>query len=66
MVHQSMALTTKGMAFNLLNAETAWYDPELFCADLKLLEEKIGIWSKGKYKIVEGYLEEDVTVYLYH
>jgi SAM-dependent methyltransferase len=66
MVLTSFALAEKGLAFNLLNAEVGWEDPELFYADPKILEEKVRVWSKGNFKIVTGYLPEDTTVFMYH
>ena len=65
MVLASFAMAEKGLAFNLLNAEAGWEDPELFYAHPKLLEEKARVWSKGNYKIVKGYLPEDITVYMF-
>jgi SAM-dependent methyltransferase len=65
MVGRCMALAEKGMAFNLLNIEQGWMDSDLFYTHPKILEEKAGIWSGGRCKIVQGYLAEDMTVYLY-
>jgi SAM-dependent methyltransferase len=65
MVVQSLALAKKGIAFNLLTNESAWPDEDLFYVDLGELEKKAALWSGGKYKIVRGYLPEDVTVFLY-
>ena len=66
MVLASFTIAGRGLAFNLLNAEAGWEDPELFYANPKTLEEKAAVWSKGNYKIVRGYLPEDITVYMYH
>lgn len=65
MVLAAFALAEKGIAFNLLNAEAGWMDPELFYANPKTLEEKVRVWSKGNYKILKGTLPEDITVFMY-
>jgi len=64
-VKACLALSTKGLAFNLLNLEGGWLDSELFYAQPQVFEEKVKLWSGGKYKIVTGYLPEDMTAYLY-
>jgi SAM-dependent methyltransferase len=66
MVTQAFASSRKGMAFTILNRESGWLDNDLFYADPKELEEKIKLWSGGKYKIVMGYLPEDMAAYLFH
>lgn len=65
MVKTAFAVSRKGMAFTILNRAAGWLDQDLFYADPLELEEKIGLWSGGKYKIVKGYLPEDMTAYLY-
>jgi SAM-dependent methyltransferase len=67
MVKAAFSLAEKGLAFNVLNAEREWEwaDTDLFYADPKALEDKVKDWSGGKYKIVKGYLPEDLTAYLY-
>lgn len=65
LVMEGMNLARKGLAFNVLSAEAGWPDPELFYVNPKLLEDKVAAWSGGNYKIVKGYLPEDLTVYLY-
>jgi SAM-dependent methyltransferase len=55
----------KGAAFNVLSSESGWWDSELFYAPPAGLERKANEWSAGKYKLVRGYLPEDLTVYLY-
>ena len=65
MLSGAFALAEKGVAFNLLNADAGWTDPELFYADPKILEEKLKSWSLGKTKIVNGGLSEDITIFMY-
>ena len=66
MVKASLVLAERGVAFNLLNseAEGEWGDRDLFYANPKVLEEKLRQWSRGNYRIVKGYLPEDMTAYL--
>ncbi len=66
MVPQAFAASGMGLAFNLLNVEGGWLDSELFYANPRTLEEKVKVWSKGKYKIIKGYLPEDISVFMYH
>ncbi len=66
MVGRAFALARKGMAFTLLRRETGWMDPDLFYADFGDFERKVRLWSGGKYKIVTGYLPEDMAAYLHH
>jgi SAM-dependent methyltransferase len=66
MVPAAFAAAEQGLAFNVLDSEAGWPDPDLFYANPKVLEEKVSRWSNGKYKITKGYLPEDVTAYLYH
>lgn len=63
---KAFALAEKGLAFNALSLEAGWMDPELFYANPRLLEEKVREWSRRNYKIVKGYLPEDITVFMYH
>lgn len=65
MVERSMACARKGVAFTLLKRENAWMDKDLFYANPRELERKVRLWSGEKYKIVAGYLPEDMAVYLY-
>ncbi len=65
MAEAGLGLAEKGLAFNILSAEAGWYDPELFYAQPRVLEEKVRRWSGGNYTIVRGYMPEDITVYLY-
>ena len=66
MAKGALRLARIGLGFNLLIDETPWKDSDLFYANRKLLEEKISQWSGGKYKMVSGYLAEDITAFLYH
>lgn len=66
MVGQAFASTREGVAFTMLNRETGWPDEDLFYTTPRELEEKIKLWSPGKYKIAMGYLPEDMAAYLYH
>ena len=68
MVKVAFSLSKMGVGFNLLNAEVEgeWGDRDLFYADPKLLEEKVKQWSGGHYRIVTGYMPEDIAAYLYH
>ena len=65
MVKQSLESAREGMAFSLLNLEVGWLDSDLFYAHPRELEERVRRWTGGKYKILKGYLAEDMTVYLY-
>lgn len=65
MVTRVFASARKGVAFTLLRREEGWGDPDLFYADPAELEQKVRLWSGGKYKIVAGYLPEDMAAYLY-
>jgi len=60
-----LSLAERGVAFNVLNLEAGWYDRDLFYVHPGALEEKVRLWSGGNYKMVSGYLPEDVTAYLY-
>ncbi len=66
MIKKALLLSNRGVAFNILNANCPWKDEDLFYADPTVLEEKVRLWSGGKYKILDSYLPgEDLTVYLY-
>ncbi len=66
MVGAAFGSVDKGLAFNILSADCPWKDGDLFYADPSVLEDKVKLWTGGKYKIVKGYLPgEDMTVYLY-
>jgi SAM-dependent methyltransferase len=65
MVTRAFSSARKSVGFTILNREVGWLDQELFYADPKELEEKVKLWSDGKYKIVKGYLAEDMTAYLF-
>lgn len=65
MVKQAYDSSRLGMAFTLLNREIGWLDKDLFYSTPAELEEKISPWSGGKYRIVTGYLAEDMTAYLF-
>jgi SAM-dependent methyltransferase len=65
LVPAAFALARKGLAFNVLSSEAGWWDPELFYANPIEMERKVKEWSAGKYKMVKGYLPEDMTFYLY-
>ncbi len=65
MVARAFSCARKGMAFTMLNRETGWLDSDLFYTTPEELERKAGHWSGGKYKIVTGYLAEDMAVYLF-
>ncbi len=64
-VKRSLESSNEGMAFSLLNLEAGWPDSDLFYAHPTELEERARRWTGGKYKILKGYLPEDMTVYLY-
>jgi SAM-dependent methyltransferase len=68
MVKAAYSLAEGGVGFNLLNAdvEGEWGDRDLFYADPKVLQEKVGQWSGGNYRIVTGYMPEDITAYMLH
>lgn len=67
MIKKAMLISNKGVAFNILNANCPWKDDDLFYADPMVLDDKVHLWSEGKYKILDGYLPgEDLTVYLFH
>ncbi len=66
MVQAAFGLADKGLAFNVLTVELGWIDPELFYVNPRTLDEKVKKWSAGNYKIMKGYLPEDITVLLYH
>jgi SAM-dependent methyltransferase len=59
-------LSKVGVAFNLLVSEEDESDGTFFYAQRPDLEKKANLWSGGKYKIVSGYLPDDMTAYLYH
>ncbi len=65
MVGRAFASARRGMAFTMLKKEPGWMDQDLFYADPLELEQKVRFWSGGKYKIVAGYLPEDMAAYLY-
>ncbi len=65
MVGRAFASARRGMAFTMLKKEPGWMDQDLFYADPLELEQKVTLWSGGKYKIVAGYLPEDMAAYLY-
>lgn len=65
-VERIFASARLGVAFTMLNRNYSWPDEELFYTTPQELEEKIKLWSRGKYKIVMGYLPEDMAAYLYH
>jgi len=65
MVRQALAASRLGMAFTMLNREIGWLDEELFYTTSGELGRKAALWSGGNYKIVTGYLPEDMTVYLF-
>ena len=64
MVRQSFDVCRCGMAFTLLNRNIGWLDQDLFYSTPGELEEKVRVWSGGKYRIVTGYLEEDMAAHL--
>ena len=66
-VKSAYGLAEKGVGFNLLNSdvEGEWGDRDLFYADPKVLERKVGQWSGGNHRIVTGYMPEDITVYMF-
>jgi hypothetical protein len=57
-----------GIAFNLLESHSKEDDLDsgFFYAKRKDLEQKASLWSGENYKIVSGYLPDDMTAYLYH
>ena len=59
-------LARVGVAFNLLEGGKEESDTTFFYAQRKDLEMKAKLWSAGKYKIVNNYLPDDMTAYLYH
>ncbi len=59
-------LSRVGVAFNLLVSEEDESDGTFFYAQRSDLERKAALWSGGKYKVVSGYLPDDMTAYLYH
>ncbi len=65
MVEQAFAGARLGMAFTMLNRDASWPDEELFYTTPAELGQKAAVWSGGKYKIVTGYLPEDMAVYLF-
>ncbi len=65
MVRQSLESAKGGMAFSLLNQEAGWFDSDLFYADPKELEKRAQRWTGDHFKILKGYLQEDMTVHLY-
>ena len=60
-------LSRLGMAFNLLESHSREddLDSSFFYANRVDLEQKASFWSGGNYKIVSGYLPDDMTAYLY-
>lgn len=67
-VRSCFKLSRVGMAFNLLESQSREddIDPGFFYAKRLDLEQKAYLWSGGNYKIVSGYLPDDMTAYLYH
>jgi len=65
LVKAVLRLSRRGTAFNVLSSEAGWWDKELFYANPSELERRAREWSQGKYRMVRGYLPEDLTVYLY-
>jgi len=59
-------LSHLGVAFNLLETQEDDFDSGFFYAKRQDLEQKAALWSGGNYKIVSGYLPDDMTAYLYH
>jgi SAM-dependent methyltransferase len=64
MVQGSLACAKRGMAFTMLNREMGWLDSDLFYTTPGELTRKADQWSGGKYKLITGYLAEDMAVYL--
>src|SRR6202789_2181925 len=65
-VQSCFKLSRLGMAFNLLESQSQEDDSDtgFFYAKRADLEQKASRWSAGNYKIVSGYLPDDMTVYL--
>jgi len=59
-------LSRVGVAFNLLETQVDEHDPVFFYAKRTDLESRAERWTGGNYKIVSGYLTDDMTAYLYH
>jgi SAM-dependent methyltransferase len=61
-------LSRLGMAFNLLESHSREDDLDsvFFYAKRTNLEQKASLWSGGNYKMIYGYLPDDMTAYLYH
>ena len=67
-VQSCFKLSRLGMAFNLLESQSQEDDRDtgFFYAKRADLEQKASLWSGNNYKIVSGYLPDDMTAYLYH
>jgi SAM-dependent methyltransferase len=65
MVARALSCARKGMAFTMLNREIGWLDRDLFYTTPEELGKKAAFWSGEKYKLVTGYLPEDMAVYLF-
>jgi SAM-dependent methyltransferase len=60
-----LKLSRLGVAFNLLETHEDNDDTSFFYAKGKDLEQKADLLSAGRFKIVRGYLPDDMTAYLY-
>jgi len=67
-VQSCFKLSRLGMAFNLLESHSPEDDLDtgFFYAKRIDLEQKASLWSGGHYKMIYGYLPDDMTAYLYH
>jgi SAM-dependent methyltransferase len=64
MVRGALSVAEKGVAFNLLDREAGWMDPDLFYVSPSEALERASLWSGGKARSVQGYLPEDFTLHL--
>jgi len=67
-IRSCLKLSRWGVAFNLLESQSQEDDSDagFFYAKRTDLEQKASLWSGGNYKIISGYLPDDMTAYLYH
>lgn len=64
-VGAALPLARQGLAFNILRHENGWQDPEMFYARDSEMEALAEEFAPDRWRIVTGYLPEDLTVYLY-
>lgn len=64
MVRGALGVAERGVAFNLLDREAGWMDPDLFYARPQEALQRAELWSQGKARLVQGYLSEDFTLHL--